>query len=480
VITAASGDSGYGVAYPASSRYVTAVGGTSLAKIPGTSRGWSESVWGSSQSGGEGLGEGTGSGCSGYEAKPSWQTDSDCTYRSDNDVAADANPKPGVAVYDSFSGIGWIPEGGTSAASPIVAATYALAGTPTPNTYPSSYVYAHTNDLYDITTGSNGLCPDYLCNAGTGYDGPTGWGTPDGVSAFTDFPQWSSWVNEIGAPPPGVASGASPAISSWGPGRLDVFVRGGDSAIWHNSYNGFVWSGWQSLGGDVLGNPTAVSYAPDQIDLFGVGTDGNIYHKFWDGRVWSGWFSDIGAPPPGVASGASPTVSSSGSGQLEVFIRGTDNAIWCDFNDGYGWLGWESLGGDVLGNPAAVSPTPTATSPTGTIDLFGVGTDQNLYEDTWNGSSWSGWVKELSAPPPGVASGASPTVSSWGPGRLDVFIRGGDNAAWHNAWNGSSWSGWESQGGILVSDLAAVSWGSNRIDLIGVGTDQNLYHKVAG
>jgi hypothetical protein len=63
---------------------------------------------------------------------------------------------------------------------------FALAGKPAAGTYPSSYIYQHTSALFDVTSGSDGSCsPAYLCTAGTGYDGPTGWGTPDGTAAFT-------------------------------------------------------------------------------------------------------------------------------------------------------------------------------------------------------------------------------------------------------------------------------------------------------
>ena len=179
-ITASAGDGGYGVEYPAASQYVTAVGGTSLSATA-TGRGWTESAWGSS-----GGGEGTGSGCSAYEAKPSWQTDTGCTHRTVADVSADADPNTGVAVYDSYTEGGWLEVGGTSASSPLVAGTFALAGAPATGTYPSSYPYSHTSSLYDVTSGANGSCsPAYLCTAGTGYDGPTGWGTPHGVTAFS-------------------------------------------------------------------------------------------------------------------------------------------------------------------------------------------------------------------------------------------------------------------------------------------------------
>src|SRR5919205_4503064 len=104
-ITASSGDDGYGVSYPAASRYLTAVGGTSLTRNSST-RGWTESAW-----------SGAGSGCSAYDAKPSWQKDTGCSRRTVADVSAVADPNTGVAVL--YSGV-WFTVGGTSASSPII------------------------------------------------------------------------------------------------------------------------------------------------------------------------------------------------------------------------------------------------------------------------------------------------------------------------------------------------------------------------
>ncbi|MEU8589792.1 putative Ig domain-containing protein [Streptomyces sp. NPDC048664] len=178
-ITVSAGDEDYGAEYPATSQYVTAVGGTALS-TSSNSRGWTESVWKTSSS------EGTGSGCSAYDAKPSWQTDSGCSKRMESDVSAVADPATGVAVYDTYGGSGWAVYGGTSASAPIIAGVYALAGTPGSADYPSKYPYQHTGNLYDVTSGNNGSCStSYFCTAGTGYDGPTGWGTPNGLTAFT-------------------------------------------------------------------------------------------------------------------------------------------------------------------------------------------------------------------------------------------------------------------------------------------------------
>ncbi|MFR9790960.1 putative Ig domain-containing protein [Streptomyces sp. MB22_4] len=178
-ITVSAGDSGYGAEYPATSQYVTAVGGTALT-TSSNSRGWSESVWNTSST------EGTGSGCSAYDPKPSWQTDTGCSKRMESDVSAVADPATGVAVYDTYGGSGWAVYGGTSASSPIIAGVYALAGTPGSSDYPAKYPYSHTGNLNDVTSGSNGSCTtSYFCTATTGYDGPTGWGTPNGTAAFT-------------------------------------------------------------------------------------------------------------------------------------------------------------------------------------------------------------------------------------------------------------------------------------------------------
>jgi subtilase family serine protease len=175
-ITAASGDYGYGTLWPSAFRYVTAVGGTSL--LPASNaRGWDEIAWSYG-----------GSGCSPYETKPSWQTDAGCASRTVADVAAIADPDAdGVAVYDSYQTGGWLVVGGTSVASPIIASVYALAGTPQSGTYPAEYPYEHRGALFNIVAGTNsftGCNPTYLCNAGPGYNGPTGLGTPDGVAAF--------------------------------------------------------------------------------------------------------------------------------------------------------------------------------------------------------------------------------------------------------------------------------------------------------
>jgi N-acetylneuraminic acid mutarotase len=186
VLTAAAGDGGYldggsGASFPAVSPHVVSVGGTTLTRDPAVPRGWAETAWAD-----------TGSGCSAYEPKPRWQHDRGCPMRTDNDVAAVADPDTGLAVFDTYQMQGWSVVGGTSAASPLIAAAYALAGRPVGGTYPPSYPYADPSALNNITSGNNsggnGCSPTYLCQAGPGYNGPTGLGTPNGVAEFAAGP----------------------------------------------------------------------------------------------------------------------------------------------------------------------------------------------------------------------------------------------------------------------------------------------------
>ncbi len=172
---AASGDSGYGPAsFPASSSSVIAVGGTVLHHADNP-RGWRENAW---QYGG--------SGCSAYFAKRDWQHDKACSMRTYADLSAVAY---GVAVYNSYA-LGphraWLEVAGTSISSPLVAGLIGAAGA---GGIKPGHLYGTQGSFHDVHLGSNGFCHgSYLCTAKPGYDGPTGWGTPRGLTPFGGQP----------------------------------------------------------------------------------------------------------------------------------------------------------------------------------------------------------------------------------------------------------------------------------------------------
>jgi hypothetical protein len=162
-----NGNTGSQSDYPSTSPHVTAVGGTSLVKSSNT-RGWTEGAWSSG-----------GSSCSLNFAKPSFQpSTSACGKRMAADVSAVGDPNTGLAVFNKANG-GWIVVGGTSASSPFVAGVYALYGLGGSG---EDYPYSHAANFFDVTTGKNGSCNNVMCNAGAGWDGPTGIGSPNGAA----------------------------------------------------------------------------------------------------------------------------------------------------------------------------------------------------------------------------------------------------------------------------------------------------------
>jgi hypothetical protein len=194
VITASSGDCGYrdeacgGAAsnFPAGSPDVVAVGGTRLSESAGK---WVSTAW-----------EDAGSDCSTIFTAQSWQSGlsnysaTGCAgKRASSDVSANADPYSGVDVYDTTPSergypTGWGVWGGTSESSPIVASEFGLAGGAHSVSYPSATLYSNLGNakaLTDVVSGNNGKCSEAsICTAGTGYDGPTGVGSPLGLDAF--------------------------------------------------------------------------------------------------------------------------------------------------------------------------------------------------------------------------------------------------------------------------------------------------------
>ena len=278
-VTVSAGDDGYGVEYPAASQYVTAVGGTSL-RPASNARGWTETVWGSP---GGGKSTGTGSGCSGYESKPAWQSDR-CANRTVADVAADADPDTGAYVYDTYDQAGgWTIWGGTSESSPIIASVYALAAGVAPGDLPSSYPYADANratDLNDVTSGSNGSCsPAYLCNGEPGYDGPTGLGTPNGVGAFRLKAATVVYSGTIRLTKMGYCLDDRNNSSSNGAVVQVWRCTGGPNQVWQVMSDGTIRHNGLCL--DAAGGGTANG---TKVDLWACGT-GNSNQQ-WNTRNW--------------------------------------------------------------------------------------------------------------------------------------------------------------------------------------------------
>ena len=254
----------------------------------------------------------------------------------------------------------------------------------------------------------------------------------------------------------GVAT-SDPDVASWAAGRLDVFVRGADNALWHRAWSGTTWLAWESLGGGLASGPGAVSAAANRIDVFGRGLDNALWHRAWDGTAWQPWQSLGGV----LSSG--PAVTASGASRLDVFARGGDGALWHRAWDGAGWLAWENLGGRLTSDPGSVS---TGAS---TLDVLGRGGDNAVWHRSWNGASWSAWQSL------GGTVLTAPAASSCATGAEDVYAVGADFATWRRTFNGTTWGAWTAVGGQWSSGPGAVCQpGTTTIDLIERGPDGAL------
>jgi hypothetical protein len=247
--------------YPAALPGVTAAGGTTMVPATGTSaqgaRGLSESAWSDA-----------GSGCDTTEAKPTWQTDSGCSGRSYSDLSADANPATGMDVYNTSDG-GWEIVGGTSEASPLIAAYYALVGAGTD----PSWAYAHSVSFNDPSSGSNGTCAtqiSYICNAIPRYDGPTGLGTISGTVVAGAPGIGAPGFGAIGDNDSSYTESVSPTAASLQGG---VYPNGNDTIYWWQ-YGPTTAYGQQTPATDI-GSATAP--APVQDTINGL-TPGTTYH----------------------------------------------------------------------------------------------------------------------------------------------------------------------------------------------------------
>jgi hypothetical protein len=193
----------------------------------------------------------------------------------------------------------------------------------------------------------------------------------------------------------GYATSAPTALPATGGCALAVFVRGGNGAVYRKvkSTSSLAWGNWQSLGGSVgTGTqPGAVVYGNGQQAVFFRGTDNHVYWKHTRncGATWSSWAS------VGGQTNSNPAASSAQAGTIDLFMRGTDNAMYTRQFTGSSWTSWTYLGGSLTSGPAAAVPQVETSFPNSVpwgTEVIAVGPDQHLWEDLKPvGGKWTGW-----------------------------------------------------------------------------------------
>lgn len=303
------------------------------------------------------------------------------------------------------------------------------------------------------------------------------------------------------------------AAVSWGPNRLDIVGIGSKHGLRHQSWNNpsniSDGSGWTELYGYFISPPTIVSPIPGILLVFAQsGFYGNAQMNFYDGSSWN-FFS---YPLRGRLSSALVAVSKDPT-SVDIFAKGMDNSyLQSTFRDNFQWSDWESLGGDFVGEPAAVAWGPER------LDVVGLGTDGSYLWKYWNGTTWSPRWESLGGnftSPPFIVSSTPGRLTIYGidengaqlhkyfhngawsstwanlggslattfavhissPRSFDVFSVDKDNVLIHRAWNGT-WTPWVKHFGPFASAPAVASWSSNHIDVFGLDLNGDVIHQA--
>jgi hypothetical protein len=251
---------------------------------------------------------------------------------------------------------------------------------------------------------------------------------------------WTSYVN-LGAPGTGVKG--NPAIVSWAPGRLDIFVRGGDNKLYQKTSNngGVEWSDWILLfdgDGTLSASPEVASRGANRLNLFVINVDGDIYERFYDGPEvggggWSPSWIYHGGPDVGVAILAQggtdrsdpATVAWGSSERWDLFVRGTDSRLYQRFWDGSGTSAWFKPVGD---NGLLASEPEAASWEPGNLLIFARFPDDRVYALPFGTGGWGAWIALVKSTDT-WASG--PGATSRGLNRFDLFTRGVDDLTYH-------------------------------------------------
>ena len=421
-------------------------------------------------------------------------------------MSADADPTTGIWIYDTYSEGGWLIVGGTSLASPLIAAIYGLAGNETGTSVdPGTTLYANGGSLYHVTVGNVGACGNYLCDATQsidGYNGPTGLGTPGGTGAMAAFEVDSSAPPET-EPLPAVA------LSATATSTADVFVvgRSPQSALWYqqSSGGGTTWSGWQSLATTDAASQPAVVMSGSDLFVFFRATDNELRYF---GRIGGTWGAEQNLG--GVIAG-NPSVSVDGNGQVIVATLNSTGDVFVDsLPSGGSWSGWASLGRVLSGNMTLASlngnlyllglngsgigwtiewtagstntwgewtdlggvfasgTTLSGAAYGGTLHLQGINSQGILFETTGSGTTWSAWTSL-----DGVLS-ATPTVVAPTSG-LFVFDVNATGLLWDQE-DTTSWQGWNPLSGVLEGAPVGAAAGAN-VFVFGLNDVGNLWFR---
>jgi len=268
--------------------------------------------------------------------------------------------------------------------------------------------------------------------------------------------------------------------------RSELFILGKDKAFYHMSERSDgLWSNeWVTLGGNFKGGPSVVRSSDGRLEVFGRGADNAIWHKYQseaNSPDWAPWMS-LGS---GVKFTSSPVAILSSEGFIHVFAKGADNSLMhkTQFtnNTMFVWTEWTSLGGSLTSQPAVTLDAE------GLLHVFVRGPDRALWTKHQIGGQeprfvkWSEWQSLGGV----LASAPRVPVALNTVNLLEIFVRASDKAYWHRSQVASlppnerevDWNEWQSLGGVFSSGPSSLFNGEGLIETFGRGADKAIWRK---
>jgi hypothetical protein len=278
---------------------------------------------------------------------------------------------------------------------------------------------------------------------------------------------WGEWTNLGGTltEPPGATATRQ--------GKVEVFGRGTDGALYQRSWSGQVWSGWVRVGGSILGSPAATSWPSGRIDVFARGRDNALWQISQVDGQWGDWVN------LGGLLASNPAVTSWGEGRIDVFMRGADGALWRRWFDDGKWSDWEIAKSDLFLISAPAAATPYA----GRIDVIAVrspqfeftGTQSRVVHTTFENGRWNQWR---------VAAGESGGVALTAlPGPTLYAFQSAGGWFWYSVYQNGHWPffGWSFMGLSITRNIfegaPTVTSFANNLHLFARDRDNNLWYR---
>jgi hypothetical protein len=236
-----------------------------------------------------------------------------------------------------------------------------------------------------------------------------------------------------------------------------------------------VWSGFGTLGGNVLGDPASTRNSDGRLEVFVVQSDHALYHKSetvaGSSSSWTA-YSSLGSPGNIIGN---PAVSRNSDGRLEVFVIGSDHALYHDSQviaGGSTWRGFTKLGGYVISDPVV------AQNSDGRLQVFAIGSDRAVWTISQVAPSSSSW-SAFSSLGGAIANNTKPAAVLNSGGQMQIFVINSNNAVLYKsqvAPGSATWSSYIILGGVVISNPVVATNSDGRLELFVIGSDHALYH----